>query len=246
MKPEFASLYRDKLTTLVVAQVKGLIFSKNIAVGEALPSERNLATQLDVSRSVVREALQSLELSGFIEIRRGSGGGSFVVDRLHKPLYNSIVDLMKSGRLDVRQFTEARVAIECYCLRLAMDRVQEKDLLKLEAINTADKETLSPASRVEHNESFHITIAELSGNSLLVLMLKSLLDILKEAPFRAPRRAAFFKKSKAGHEEIVESMRQKDWARCEKLLVENIQLTGLLKIKNPFKTTTAKTIQTTA
>jgi DNA-binding FadR family transcriptional regulator len=67
----FTPVKQGNLAELVVSQIKNLIFSKGIDIGQRLLPERDLAEQLNISRSAVRESLRSLEDAGFIEIRRG-------------------------------------------------------------------------------------------------------------------------------------------------------------------------------
>jgi len=84
---DLAPIRKTRLNEEVVARIKRLIYSKELKVGEKLPSERDLAARLKVSRVIVREALRSLEQSGLIEIRPGLTGGAFVVYNLQKPLF---------------------------------------------------------------------------------------------------------------------------------------------------------------
>ena len=104
---EFPSLVppkRERLSDAIASQIKTLIFSNNVEERQKLPSERDLADQLGVSRVVVRDALRSLEQSGLIEIRPGSSGGSFVTYNLYKPFFNSIYDLFREGKLTLHHF----------------------------------------------------------------------------------------------------------------------------------------------
>src|SRR5471032_2916720 len=70
--PDVAS-QETRLYRVVADRIQQLIVAENIAPGERLPSERDLATKLSVSRASLREALIALELGGVIEVRGGSG-----------------------------------------------------------------------------------------------------------------------------------------------------------------------------
>ena len=61
---------------LIVEELKKEIFTGRYQPGDRLPSERSLAASLEVSRTAIREAYRALELSGIIEIRKGSEGGA--------------------------------------------------------------------------------------------------------------------------------------------------------------------------
>jgi len=225
-----APINYGKLPELMISKIKELIFSGKIIEGEKLPSERELAEQLRVSRSVVREALNSLKHSGLIEIRRGRSAGAYVINNLHKPLYHSTVDMMKSGKVSIQQFIEARKAIECFGLRQAAGKITEDNLKRLEGDN--DEFFRQYDRRLEAREAntrFHLTLSELSGNPLLTMILRSLLDLMAERDFQNVAGPRFRMKAHKVHLEILEAMRQKDWDLAEQLLVKNIHQTNELQ-----------------
>jgi GntR family transcriptional regulator, transcriptional repressor for pyruvate dehydrogenase complex len=229
-EPVLAPLNRGKLTELVAAKIKELIFSERVIEGARLPSERDLAGQLKISRTVVREALGSLEQSGLIEIRRGRTAGAYVVNNLHKPLYHSTVNMMKSGRIGIRQFVEARKAIECFGLRQAAGKVTAEDLNRLDETNNDFlRNPDDPLNSMDANSRFHLILSELAGNPLLTMMLHSLLDLMAERSFGNPVGPRFRKEVHKVHTEIVEAMRQNDWDQAEQLLAKNIDQTNELQ-----------------
>ena len=82
-----------------------------------LPPERQLAEQLGVSRTVIREATKRLELQGLIEVQHGIG--IKVVDKLHKPLNGSLALLIPDTADRLRQLVEVRLLVEPEVARLA-------------------------------------------------------------------------------------------------------------------------------
>src|SRR5471032_2634538 len=71
--PPDAASQETRLYSQVADRIQQLIAAENIAPGERLPSERDLASKLSVSRASLREALIALELAGHVEVRGGSG-----------------------------------------------------------------------------------------------------------------------------------------------------------------------------
>ena len=231
----FTPLRREKLTDLVVSQIKNLIFSKGIEVGEKLPSERELAGRLKISRSAVREGLSSLEQSGFVEIRRGRAAGAYVVDDLYKPFYHSTTDLLRSGKIEIQQFFEARMAIECFAIRMVARRIGEVDLERLTAMNEELTKGPHDVSRlIEYNSRFHVTLAELSGNQLIKMMLQSLMRLMADMGFGSSRPSNAIKTAYRSHADIIEALRQRDVDRCERLLAANIELSKELRCRENF------------
>jgi len=221
---------QGRLTELVVSQIKNMIFSKGIEVGQKLPPERELADRLNISRSAVREGLRSLEYSGFVEIRRGRAAGAYVVNHLYMPLYHSTTDLLESGKIEIRQILEARMAIECFSMHRVAGRIRYRDLRRLEAINDEFLKNPADVSRlIEINSRFHVALTELSGNHLITMMLESLMRLMADMGFSSSRPAGSIKTAHRSHAAIIEALRQKDVSRCEKLLATNIELSRELR-----------------
>jgi GntR family transcriptional repressor for pyruvate dehydrogenase complex len=225
-------LKKEKLHEGIVSQIKSLIYSNQLGLGDKLPSERDLADLLKVSRTVVREALRSLDQSGLIEIRPGPAGGPFVASHLHKPLFESTFDLFSEGRLTLEHFFEARQAIECFSLRLAAERASLKDIEQLKLLNRkllddrADKTKLR-----ENNMAFHTALADISGNPLIKLMVQSLLELLNIILPKSSQSQEFVKKTYERHETIIEAIKNQAFEQGEKMMVLDTEQTAKLSLE---------------
>ncbi|MEW6663965.1 MAG: FadR/GntR family transcriptional regulator [Thermodesulfobacteriota bacterium] len=230
------ALYKDltpirktRLNEEVVTRIKRLIYSKELKVGEKLPSERDLAARLKVSRVVVREALRSLEQSGLIEIRPGLAGGAFVVYNLQKPLFDCVYDLFSGGSLTLSHFTEARRAIECFAIRRAVENATDESIERLHQINESMVADFDRERFVAQNLLFHTTIAELSENPLLSLLVQALFDLLKRLRPDFVQRAKFMRETHKRHKAIIEALRQKNASLCEELMALDVAHTRKLR-----------------
>ena len=221
---------REKLHKKIASQVRTLILSDQIDIGQKLPTERDLASQLDVSRVVVREALRSLEQQGLIEIRPGATGGAFVVDKLHMPLSNITSDLVTSGKLSLSHVVGARRAIECYSIGLAVTNAGPGDIEKLHRIDEgflvdiADKWSFR-----ERHASFHIIVAELSRNPLVRLMVQSIFELLNRLRPDTFLSEKFITDTYKRHEAILGAMKKKDIRQCEELMAIDAEYTSRLR-----------------
>lgn len=224
---------RARLNEEVVARIKTLIYSKELKVGEKLPSERDLSTRLKVSRVVMREALRSLEQSGLIEIRPGLTGGAFVVYNLQKPLFDCVYDLFSGGSLTLSHFTEARRAIECFAIRRAAENATGAAVEKLDRINEEMLAGLDRERFVTQNMVFHTTIAQISGNPLISLMVQALFDLLKRLRPDFVQRERFMRETFKRHKAIVEALRRKDMPLCEELMALDVEHTKKLRNLTP-------------
>jgi DNA-binding FadR family transcriptional regulator len=220
---------KEKLHEGIVAQVKRLIHSEKLGVGDKLPSERELAKLFKVSRVVVREALRSLEQSGLIEIRPGPTGGPYVAYNLHKPLFDSALDLMNEGKLNLHYFFEARRAIESVTVKLAAEKATSADLIKLKKINDGLLEDQDKPEKLrEHNSAFHVTVAEIAGNPLLKLMVQSLLQLLDVMHPGANQSSDYIRHTYERHDALLGAMRKRDLQKCEELMAVDTEYTARL------------------
>lgn len=158
-----------RLYRVVADRIQGLIRDENIAPGERLPSERDLATKLSVSRASLREALIALELGGVIEVRGGSG--VYVSE-----LPEAAAALPEAGPgpfevLSARRLIESEIA--AIAARVATDSAVDAIL---KAVQEMEKHHANYSSNEQADRNFHIAIARATGNSALVGALDYLWD----------------------------------------------------------------------
>lgn len=153
-----------------------------------LPTERDLAAQFGVSRSVVREATKRLEQQGLLEIRQGLGIRS--VNRLHKPLSDSLHLLVPDEVERLRQLIELRLIVEPENARLAAERATPDQLKALRSAHDHLLQAASPADSVAADMAFHRLLAAASGNQITALLLHSLSDLLEASLNRGYRRVS--------------------------------------------------------
>ena len=220
---------------MVVSQIKKMILSSEIGIGQKLPSERELQAHLGISRVVVREALKSLEQSGFIETKHGSAGGAFVTYKIYKPFFNSLKDLFIEGKLTLNHFFEVRKAVECLSIEMAVQHAKDEDIKKLQNNNKVLLSEIGNERKfVKTHMDFHVMIAKLSGNPLIEMIIQSsgkLLSMILETynPNKSQTRA-FQESTCQSHENIINAMQEKDIALCSKLMAIDTEFTMKLRI----------------
>lgn len=172
-----------RLFEKVSQQIGEQIQSGKLVAGEKLPNERELASSFAVSRHVVREALRSLESIGQVELKKGSAGGAFIAKGNPLPFTNIMRGMVEIGGINLAQLTDARLAIEAAVIKVVCDVAEAAKLVALDAnIDEAERETLAGnlAMKTQLNVQFHILLAELSGNPILIMVMKSLMNILTD------------------------------------------------------------------
>jgi len=155
----------------VAEQLRALIQSRQYPVGSRLPSERDLALSLGVSRPSLREALIALEISGHVEIRGGSGLYACLPA---VPAKRSVPASLGESPSEVMQ---ARSMLESAVVMLAAARTTPAALARLRQCVDGMREDLShKRAPVDNDRAFHVAIAEMTGNSVLVRAVGDLFD----------------------------------------------------------------------
>lgn len=144
-----------------------------VAPGDSLPSERDLAMRLGVSRDTVREALRSLGEAGYVVARRGRYGGTFVADELpHSEPHDAPgPDAAGPDAADLEEVLALREVLEVGAARLAASRTlpaPERDLVwrALEEVTGA-----TPADYRRLDSRLHLVVAEITGVRSLVTLV---------------------------------------------------------------------------
>ncbi|WP_409192176.1 FadR/GntR family transcriptional regulator [Bradyrhizobium sp. RDM4] len=162
---EARRLYRQ-----IADQLRGLIDSGEYAVGSRLPTERELAEQLKVSRPTVREALIALEVEGRVRIRVGSG--IYVIEPAGAALVPAAAVIEGPFELlRAREFLEGAIAEQA--ARVATT----DDVVRIDAALVAMENVEHPGeASMVHDRAFHVAIAGCLGNAVLVRVVGELFD----------------------------------------------------------------------
>ncbi|HUW63159.1 MAG TPA: FadR/GntR family transcriptional regulator [Spirochaetia bacterium] len=163
----------------ILDQIKALILSGELAPGDKLLTERELAERLEVSRTSVREVLSALNLAGILEIRPGEG---IYVKRVAE---GSVIEplslIMLLERDDVRHILEVRKALEVEAAGLAAERHTGADMPKMEAALAAMEDDVQKGNTGEQADlHFHLAIAASSHNPLLIRLMSTIHDTMNQ------------------------------------------------------------------
>lgn len=209
----------------VIRQLRERIYSGELQPGDRLPPERRLAEQFQVSRNMVREALRMLEITGVIELRRGAAGGAFICHGRPEFVARSLSDMMRLGGFSLSDITEARLWLSSTIVRAACDRATEDDFSRLDA-NIAEATELAArndwASVAVVNIEFHNLLASASGNPVLTMIQRSVMEVMREISLSAgPIRSDV---TIASRVRFLRHLRQRDTERAVAEMEENLHL----------------------
>ena len=217
---------REGLPDGVKAQILRMITAGDLAPGDRLAPERELASEMGVSRNVVREAIRSLVDSNILEARQGAGVfvGSLRMESLVEPL----IPLLTLETAALQSLSQARLAIEPGVAALAAAQASEEDLLALEALLEEGRQTgIDDSERfMEIDVELHERIVRMTGNPFLQRIMEGVGHLARSSRrftnvFPHMREAAH-----ADHERIVAALRARDPEAARDAMQEHLEHVG--------------------
>ena len=198
-----------------------------IEVGERLPPEAELASRLAIAPMTLREALRILREAGYLETRRGRGGGTFVRRSLpQQPAREARRHLAHLTVEELSDLMDYRVAVSGAAVELAAERRSDADLVALEALvaRMAELDVFAPYRRLDHR--FHITIASAARSPRLVAAETAIQVDLAKLLRLIPESAEMLHVSNEQHRALLAALRARDATRARKVMETHVRGTG--------------------
>ena len=180
MSPLLANVDDLSGTDKVFAFFRERLLDGGLKPGDRLLGERELSLKLGVSRPLLREALRSLAMLGFLDIRHGKGAYVRIADIAVLTDFFTFCLAQQPDILD--DVMQARIAIECQAIRLACARASESDLKRIGARLTRLMDTLDdPETGGDADYAFHVAIVEAGRSPALSTLYQAISDLLRRS-----------------------------------------------------------------
>ncbi|MFN2221846.1 MAG: FadR/GntR family transcriptional regulator [Chloroflexota bacterium] len=203
----FQSLRSSKYSEQISRQLLQRIVDGHFKPGERLPPERDLASIFNVSRVVVRESIGSLEAKGIVDVRQGRGTTVNPVDEWNT--LDSQVLLLLHGDEVFGQLMETRQIIEPEMAALAAERILDDELEPLRLCSELPEDD-AVEEHVERDMNFHLMIAKATHNPVLLMVLSSTSELLREGRRRIFNVPGELAKARQWHQAIYEAIASRD------------------------------------
>ena len=180
----FQKVVPEKLSNSVVRQIEQMILRGILRPGERLPSERDLADKLGVSRPSLRDAIADLADRGLLISRAGSG--IFVAEVLGSAFSPALAQLFSTHEEAVSDYISFRRDMEGLAAERAAVFGSETDLKLIDTIfgkMEMAHQKRDPSDEAELDAEFHMAIIEASHNVIMLHMLRSMFDLLRQGVF---------------------------------------------------------------
>ncbi len=216
-------------------QMIELIKTEEWKQGERMPGELDLARRFEVSRNCVREALKALGHAGIVESKAGLG--TFLArDALRTMNRMELGKSMQDG-VSVAELIEARLIIEPQLMKLAAQRATDADIARLEAaVEAADRAVKANQYSVEMGLEFHMLVAQIAGNRVILRLFNSITDELR---LQRGVLILSYLHSKDQlvqlheHGEILAAIKKRDGRRAAELLTAHLKKATRMRSRMP-------------
>ena len=173
-------LNKKRLFEKIAAQIEISIENGDLKIGNRLPSERELAEIFNVSRNPVREAIKILEEKHLLQSRPGDG--TYVILKEKSDLIEGLAAVIHSEKVKLYEIFEFRRTLEPQICALAAKNATKDDVDNLRKILLSQKREIENGkSGIEDDKRFHLFIAKICENSIMLSAIYVLNDILNES-----------------------------------------------------------------
>jgi DNA-binding FadR family transcriptional regulator len=207
----------ENISVVLTAHLERLIATGEVSPGDRLPSERELAATLSVSRATLREAMHELESKHLIE--RTPGRGTVVVGR--SDAARQLLDLPASAS-EEQHAAELRALVEPSVAGLAAQRATASNLLQLREVLDRTSPDLRPQRSLECDIEFHLLVAHAAGNPLITTLHTLMTDWTMDVRRHSHSTKEGRRNSLAGHLAVYRAIEEHDPAAARAAMTEHL------------------------
>lgn len=222
-KPRLTRIKRSGVKNQVFEQLRDRIMEQTWPPGAKIPSENALAEVLGVSRVSIREALQMLASLGLLEKRQG--GGTYVREYTGEIFLNPLLPVLVLDKPDILHVLEYRKIMEKGIVPLVVKRAGSAEIEELEsAYQTMVENKNNSRAFAEADLSFHLVVAKITGNPVLMKVNTVITDILKVSMYGIVDSLGTWD-GLHYHRKILDAIKARDGELAETLMEEHIERT---------------------
>lgn len=224
----FEPIRPRKISEEIVEQIKGLIAKGELKPGDRIPSERELASMMGVSRPSVREAIMVLEATGFLDSRQG--GGTFVRALTETSIADPLAILVEEKDPEMlRALAEVRMGLESWAAFLAAQRAEPRELAEMRRLyEIMAEQAVHGGWDPQVDADFHYAITAASHNSLQMHVLDSIHSLfhatIQVALMEFYRQQGHIEKLLAQHRDILDAIADRDPERARLKMMAHLTM----------------------
>ncbi|MCI8464655.1 MAG: FadR family transcriptional regulator [Lachnospiraceae bacterium] len=220
MKP----IERIPIVEQVMNNLNEYIREQGLASDSKMPTEKEVCEMFGVGRSTVREAYRMMQALGILEVRRGKG--VYFISFPDENRQNDVVAWFKQNAQTLSDYMEVRSAIETMAIRLAIERASEKEIAALEKIQASfiqDAAEKKQAGMAFYDQEFHLRIAAITRNGLLIKIEKIISECLIDYRAQTFTIEGNIKRAIVSHRKLIDAFLNRDVSTGVRLMTEHME-----------------------
>ncbi|WP_426226459.1 FadR/GntR family transcriptional regulator [Pseudarthrobacter sp. DSP2-3-2b1] len=217
---QISRVSRPRLYEQLVEQIMDYIEAAQLAPGDTLPPERELAERLGVSRATLAQALVALEVLGVIDVQHGTGAVL-----VYRPNVPSVIKGLREHRSRLPEIVEARSTLEVKLAELAAARRSDGDMEAIDAALEAMAEEVASGAKGAHgDELFHQAVTAAAHSAVLGQLMTFIAGMVLETRLESLGQPGRPEQSLASHRRIADAIRAQDPSGAAAAMLEHIEL----------------------
>lgn len=221
----FEPVSTDTVVQAIIQNITHSLTTGELMPGDRLPPEPELAKQLQVSRTALREALKMLGGLGVLQAKRR--GGTFVATSVSEPMLNPLIFGLIIEKGSKEELLELRILMEVDALELVIKKATDEDIARLEEnliefeknIDTGDYDALN-----NKDIEFHSLILETTRNPSFIRIGKTVMQLF-EKPMAEAIKAVGAESVLSSHRNLLDAIKQRDLPKATELVTRSFQVT---------------------
>ncbi|WP_053360935.1 FCD domain-containing protein [Bacillus sp. FJAT-27251] len=216
------AIQKTSLVDIVIERIKEYIVTNHLKPNDKLLSEKEFVESLQVSRTVVREALISLQTLGIVHIK--PGGGVYVADTKLDSISNILKHHYDTNGVKIKELVEIREIIELGALRLIVEKNVAVDFQQLNDINESYyRAIMKKRETKEFDRLFHQELIKATANSTYFIFSEIINEYFMLTKLDLVEKEDALKNSYHQHKEIIHAIQKKDLPRAQRIMKEHFQ-----------------------
>ncbi|PLX81579.1 MAG: FadR family transcriptional regulator [Desulfuromonas sp.] len=223
----FKPIRPKKISEEIVEQIKVLISEGELKPGQRVPSERELAALLGVSRPSVREAIMVLDAMGLVESRQG--GGTFVRSLTENALSDPLTSLVGKNPKLLHALAEVRLGLETWSAYLAAQRATGEEIEEMESLyREMERQAANGGWDADIDTKFHYAITAATHNTLQLHVLDTIHGLfhttIQVALMEFYQKEGYIDRLLSHHRDILEAIKERDPDKARATMANHLEL----------------------
>jgi GntR family transcriptional regulator, transcriptional repressor for pyruvate dehydrogenase complex len=222
----FSEIKQYTVTQQIIRQIHTRIIAGQLSPGDKLPSENELVKQFGISKQTLRESLRALEHMGLIESKKGTGGGTFVIEVDASITKLGLLNYFYFQNLSIKDLSMIRKLIDPFTAKIAAKSMSVADIEKLKKLNVSAKKHIKNNmydSAMVDLVRLHSQIAKQANNPFIVLLVDFIEDILVDYKKVFQMGVKELEIVLEAHERIYQAIKDRDEERAAKEMFDHVE-----------------------